>query len=77
VPSEDLPGEFMMNALRLTSGVPLKLFAERTGLAIAAIEKSALAGRHEGLLETTEGWLHPTAQGRRFLNRLIGLFLDD
>jgi oxygen-independent coproporphyrinogen-3 oxidase len=77
VPSEDLPGEFMMNALRLTGGVPLKLFAERTGLALAAIEKSALAGRHEGLLETTVGWLRPTAQGRRFLNRLIGLFLDD
>jgi oxygen-independent coproporphyrinogen-3 oxidase len=77
VPSEDLPGEFMMNALRLTGGVPLKLFAERTGLALAAIEKSALAGRHEGLLETTDGWLRPTAQGRRFLNQLIGLFLDD
>ncbi len=45
VASEDLPGEFMMNALRLTDGVPLALFSERTGLPLAAIEKSALAGR--------------------------------
>jgi oxygen-independent coproporphyrinogen-3 oxidase len=77
VPSEDLAGEFMMNALRLNGGVPIPLFAERTGLPLSAIEKSALAGRHEGLLETTDGWLRPTAQGRRFLNRLIGLFLDN
>lgn len=76
VASEDLPSEFMMNALRLTDGVPLGLFSERTGLPLAAIEKSALAGRQDGLLEVTNGHLRPTAQGRRFLNRLIGLFLD-
>ncbi|MDP1651762.1 MAG: radical SAM family heme chaperone HemW [Rhodocyclaceae bacterium] len=72
---EDLPGEFMMNALRLTAGVPLDLFAERTGLPLAVIEKSALAGRREGLLEVTDGRLRPTPQGQRFLNRLITLFL--
>ncbi len=74
---EDLPGEFMMNALRLTDGVPLAWFSERTGLPLAAIEKSALAGRHQGLLEVVDDRLRPTAQGRRFLNRLIGLFLSD
>jgi oxygen-independent coproporphyrinogen-3 oxidase len=75
VAQEDLPGEFMMNALRLTEGVPLALFAERTGLPLSCIEKSALAARREGLLETADGRLRPTPQGRRFLNRLIGLFL--
>jgi oxygen-independent coproporphyrinogen-3 oxidase len=74
---EDLPGEFMMNALRLTDGVPLSLFSERTGLPLEAIQKSALAGRHQGLMELTKERLRPTALGRRFLNRLIGLFLDD
>jgi oxygen-independent coproporphyrinogen-3 oxidase len=73
---QDLPGEFMMNALRLTGGVPLELFGERTGLPLSAIEKSALAGRQQGLLEVIDGTLRPTALGRRFLNRLIGLFLD-
>lgn len=75
VASTELPGEFMMNALRLTQGVPLSLFTERTGLPLAHIEKSALAGRREGLLETENGILRPTAKGQRFLNRLLELFL--
>lgn len=73
----DLPGEFMMNALRLADGFPLALFGERTGLPLARLEKSALAGRQQGLLELSNDRLRPTAQGRRFLNRVIGLFLDD
>lgn len=77
VAAEDLPGEFMMNALRLTDGVPLDWFGERTGLPLAAIEKSALAGRQQGLLEVVNGNLRPTPFGRRFLNRLIGLFLAE
>jgi putative oxygen-independent coproporphyrinogen III oxidase len=77
VAAADLPGEFMMNALRLTDGVPLTLFPERTGLPLCAIEKSALAARQEGLLEIANDRLRPTAQGRRFLNRLLALFLPD
>jgi oxygen-independent coproporphyrinogen-3 oxidase len=73
---EDRPGEFMMNALRLTNGVPLNYFSERTGLPLEHIQKSALAGRQQGLLEVVADRLRPTAQGQRFLNRLIGLFLD-
>ncbi len=73
----DLPGEFMMNALRLNGGFPLPLLTERTGLPLAAIEKSALAARREGLLEVADGWMRPTLQGRRFLNRLLGMFLAD
>jgi len=75
VTTEDLPGEFMMNALRLNEGVPLELFSERTGLPFAAIEKSTLTGRQEGLLEIAAGRLKPTPLGRRFLNRSISLFL--
>jgi oxygen-independent coproporphyrinogen-3 oxidase len=75
VAAADLPGEFMMNALRLVDGVSLGLFSERTGLPLSAIEKSALAARCEGLLDVTDGRLRPTAQGRRFLNRLLQYFL--
>ena len=71
----DLPGEFMMNALRLNDGFPPALFTERTGLPLSAIEKSALAARRAGLLETVDGLLRPTALGRRFLNRLLAGFL--
>lgn len=77
VAPQDLPGEFMMNALRLTDGVPLGLFPERTGLPLAVVEKSALAARCDGLLEVVENRLRPTAHGRRFLNRLIARFLDE
>ncbi len=73
----DLPGEFMMNALRLNDGFPLGLFTGRTGLPLAAIEKSVLAARREGLLETVEGHVRPTPRGRRFLNQLLGRFLGD
>ena len=73
----DLPGEFMMNALRLNEGFPASLFTERTGLPLAVIEKSALAARREGLLETVAGHIRPTPRGRRFLNRLLAGFLDD
>ncbi len=72
---EDLPGEFMINALRLTEGFPLTLFSERTGLPPQTIEGPTLAGRRAGLLDAADGWLKPTALGRRFLNRLIALFL--
>ncbi|MBK6905837.1 MAG: oxygen-independent coproporphyrinogen III oxidase-like protein [Rhodocyclaceae bacterium] len=75
ISSDDLPGEFMMNALRLTEGVPAALLTERTGLPLATITKSALAARRDGLLDTDAGLLRPTAQGRRFLNRLLHYFL--
>ena len=77
ISAADLPGEFMMNTLRLTGGFPLRLFTERTGLPLTTIEKSVLAARREGLLETVEDTLRPTQQGQRFLNQLLARFLAD
>ena len=37
VAAEDLPFEFMMNALRLTDGVPAAMLQERTGVPTAKI----------------------------------------
>ncbi len=75
VAPEDLPGEFMMNALRLVDGFPPALFAERTGLSLERIRESALAARREELLDVADECLKPTPRGRRFLNRLIAHFL--
>lgn len=75
VTGTDLPGEFMMNALRLTDGVSQALFTERTGLPWSRIENTVVAGRRQGLLDDADGRLRPTALGRRFLNRTIGAFL--
>ena len=71
----DLPGEFMMNALRLNEGFLPRLFTERTGLPVAAIEESVRQARDAGLLETADGHIRPTLRGRRFLNRLLAGFL--
>jgi len=67
----------MMNALRLTKGVPHTLFAERTGLALATIEPELIEARNRGLLDTAHGTLKPTPHGRRFLNDLLQVFLRD
>ncbi len=72
-----LPFEFMMNALRLTDGVPMSLFRERTGLSRTAIEPTLITARRDGLLEADGAILRPTARGQRFLNSLLERFLED
>ena len=72
---QDLIIEFMLNALRLTQGVPLILFEQRTGLdskRILPIINKAIAC---GLLEANADMLIPTTLGKRFLNDLIAMFL--
>ena len=71
----DLPFEFMMNALRLTDGVPTDLFEARTGIGLDAITPQLLAARQRGLLEADRQQLRPTARGQRFLNDLLQIFL--
>jgi putative oxygen-independent coproporphyrinogen III oxidase len=72
----ELPGEFMMNALRLNGGFDLDLFQARTGLNIAGILPQLAAAESRGLLTRDHRRAMPTALGRRFLNDLIGQFLD-
>ena len=71
----DLPFEFMLNALRLTRGVPASLFAERTGLPLAVVAQPIAEATRRGLLEPDPQTLKPTPLGRRFLNDLQSLFL--
>jgi putative oxygen-independent coproporphyrinogen III oxidase len=71
----DLPFEFMLNALRLTEGVPSALFAERTGMPLAIAAQAIGEATRKGLLEPDPATLRPTPLGRRFLNDLQALFL--
>jgi oxygen-independent coproporphyrinogen-3 oxidase len=73
----DLPFEFMMNALRLTEGFPVPMFAERTGLPIVAAGRALAQAEARGLLERDHERIRPTALGRRYLNDLLGLFLPE
>ena len=66
--------EFMMNALRLNSGFPSRLFAERTGLPISAVAQSLEAAEQQGLIDWDAETLRPTATGFRFLNNLVAMF---
>ncbi|ODV03541.1 MAG: YggW family oxidoreductase [Thiobacillus sp. SCN 63-57] len=72
---DDLPFEFMMNALRLNEGVPAALFEARTGLPLIVCAAALEHARGRGLLETDASCLKPTLQGQRFLNDLLALFL--
>ncbi|MFH2083023.1 MAG: radical SAM family heme chaperone HemW [Pseudomonadota bacterium] len=72
---DDLPFEFMMNALRLNEGVPAVLFEARTGLPLIVCAAALEQARGRGLLETDASCLKPTLQGQRFLNDLLALFL--
>ncbi len=45
-----LPGEFMMNALRLCDGFPAALFTERTGLAFSAVADTLRQAQADGLV---------------------------
>jgi oxygen-independent coproporphyrinogen-3 oxidase len=74
---KDLPFEFMMNALRLSAGVPAALFEERTGLPLTVCASELEEARVRGLLEPDTTRLRPTLQGQRFLNDLLELFLRD
>jgi oxygen-independent coproporphyrinogen-3 oxidase len=70
----DLPIEFALNALRLTDGVPAALYPARTGLPNATLAARRDQAVALGLLDPDPERLAPTDLGRRFLNRLIGLF---
>lgn len=75
----DMPLEFMMNALRLKDGFPLRLFAERTGLPPSAVWARLQRARELGLValreeSTTDEWVQPTSRGFDFLSDLTALF---
>jgi len=74
---DDVVFEFMLNALRLTEGVPALLFNERTGLDLSCMQKPLTQAMARGLLEPGLEHIRPTPLGRRFLNELVALFLPE
>ena len=78
VRSEELPFEFMLNALRLVGGFPTALFESRTGLPWDTVRRPMARLAARGLVtHSSNGAEHwsPTLLGRRFLNDLIAEFL--
>ena len=76
VAPDDLPFEFMLNALRLKEGVSAARFVERTGLPVAAISQAVGRAVKKGLLVDDPTRFQATPLGWRFLNDLQAEFLD-
>lgn len=72
---DELPFEFMLNALRLIEGVPAALWPARTGLSADALSATVHALQAKGLLQAVPDRLGATALGQRYLNRVIEAFL--
>lgn len=75
VPEEQLPFEFMMNALRLRDGVDVQTFEERTGLLVSTIDSELLPLQHQGFMVFNSNVLAPTKLGFRYINHVISAFL--
>jgi len=74
IEADDLPFEFMMNALRLSDGAPQSYYQQRTGLPLTSVEEALAKARRNGLI--CEGdRIAPTERGALFLNDLLEYFI--
>jgi oxygen-independent coproporphyrinogen-3 oxidase len=75
VGAQELPFEFMLNALRLAEGFEVPLFTERTGLPISVISAQLDQAEARGLITRTHARIAPTERGQLYLNDLLEMFL--
>lgn len=72
--AEELPLEFVMNALRLREGFSLGLFSLRTGLPATVLEQPVAALVTRSLLQQQGDRILTTRLGSRFLNDILMAF---
>jgi oxygen-independent coproporphyrinogen-3 oxidase len=77
VSRQELPFEFMLNALRLRAGFELADYVDRTGLAMTSIQKGLLEAEKKGLIGRDLQRVWPTDKGFDFLSDLQALFLAE
>jgi putative oxygen-independent coproporphyrinogen III oxidase len=77
VSRQDLPFEFMLNALRLRGGFDLADYVDRTGLAMTSIQQGLQEAEKLGLLGRDLHRVWPTEKGFDFLSDLQSLFLSE
>jgi oxygen-independent coproporphyrinogen-3 oxidase len=73
VAPEEVPGEFMLNVLRLTEGVPIDWFEKRTGLSTQVIAVQRAQQIALGLMR--EDRIALTDLGRRYLDSVVAAFV--
>jgi len=74
---QELPLEFMLNALRLKNGVNEDLFFQTTGLLLSQVNHAVDACTQKGLLIRENKTIRPTSTGFNFLNEILAEFMDD
>lgn len=75
IEAEELPFEFMMNALRLNNGVNSEFYAQRTGLELNDLDATLKQLREKKLLIADVNRIACTEQGHIFLNSVLEAFL--
>ncbi|ENW97083.1 radical SAM family heme chaperone HemW [Acinetobacter sp. NIPH 298] len=75
IEADELPFEFMMNALRLNDGVDAELYAQRTGLDLNDLSETLNQLREKRLLVADLNKIACTEQGHVFLNSVLEKFL--
>lgn len=77
VSRQDLPFEFMLNALRLRGGFDLADYVDRTGQAMTSVQKALQEAEKMGLIGRDLHRVWPTEKGFDFLSDLQALFLSE
>jgi oxygen-independent coproporphyrinogen-3 oxidase len=77
VSHQELPFEFMLNALRLRGGFDLADYVDRTGLAMTSIQRGLQEAEERGLVCRDLHRVWPTEKGFDFLSDLQALFLSE
>ncbi|MFW1940015.1 radical SAM family heme chaperone HemW [Acinetobacter junii] len=75
IEADELPFEFMMNALRLNEGVAAELYQQRTGLDLNHLQTPLSKLRQKKLLLDDTNKIACTEQGHIFLNSVLEAFL--
>ncbi len=74
---KDVGLEFVMNALRLNDGFDTALFTTHSGQQLSLIDAPLRKAQEAGLIQRSPQHIRPTEKGRRFLDDLLTLFVDD
>ena len=75
IENEEMPFEFMMNALRLNEGVDAQFYAERTGQNLTDLEERLHSLKQRKLMVDNPNFLVCTEQGHVFLNSVLEEFI--
>ncbi|MFT6733142.1 MAG: putative oxygen-independent coproporphyrinogen III oxidase [Polaribacter sp.] len=75
--AQQMPFEFMLNALRLVDGVEAKSFFERTGITNNIIENVLDNLRKKELVTNNKDTIQTTTLGFQYLNEVLSEFADE